>query len=75
MATNPELLKADDSVKWKYLDIVANLPVKELKKLKKTENQKLVLIDLMELLPDFDKSQLKMKPPIMCQMLSTVQVK
>ena len=58
MATNPELLKADDSVKRKYLDIVANLSVKELKKFKKTEYQKLVLIDLMELLPDFDKSQL-----------------
>ena len=37
---------------------MANLPVKELKKFKKTEYQKLVLIDLMELLPDFDKSQL-----------------
>lgn len=58
MATNPELLKADDSVKRKYLDIVTNLPVKELKKFKKTEYQKLVLIDLMELLPDLDKSQL-----------------
>ena len=58
MATDPELLKAEDSVKQKYLDIVADLSVKELKKLKKNEYQQLVLIDLMELLPDFEKSQL-----------------
>ena len=58
MATDPELLKAEDSVKQKYLDIVADLSVKELKKFKKNEYQKLVLIDLMELLPDFEKSQL-----------------
>ena len=58
MATTPELLKADEAVKRKYLDTVANLSVKELKKFKKTEYQTLVLIDLMEHLPDFDKPQL-----------------
>ena len=58
MASNPELLVADETVKRKYLDNVAGLTAQELKKFKKNEYQKLILIDLMELLPDFDKAQL-----------------
>ena len=58
MATDPELLKADAILKEKYLDIVGNLSVKELKKFKKNEYQKLVLIEFMELLPHYDKAQL-----------------
>ena len=44
--------------KIKYVDIVVNFSLKQLKTIKKIGYQKLVLIELMELLPHKDKTQL-----------------
>ena len=59
MASNPELRKVEESVKQKYLEIVKNLSLLEMKKFNKHDYQKLVQNDMIQLLPEFDKSQLK----------------
>ena len=59
MATNPDLMKVEESVKQKYLEIVKSLSQTEMKSFKKQDYQKLVQNEMMQLLPDFDKAQLK----------------
>ena len=52
-------MKVEESVKQKYLEIVKNLSQTEMKSFKKHDYQKLVQNEMMQLLPDFDKAQLK----------------
>ena len=59
MATNPELMRAEESVKQEYLECVKNLSHIELKKFNKNEYAELVFQDLHKLLPDFETSQLR----------------
>lgn len=57
--SNPELLKAEESVKEKYIELVKTFSFLELKRFNKAEYAGLVLSDMVKLLPEFDKSQLK----------------
>ena len=59
MASNPELMKVEDTLKQKYIEIVSNLSYTEQKNFKKTEYKKLVLNDMSDMLPSHDKAQLK----------------
>ena len=59
MATHPEIMKVEESVKQKYLGIVKNLSEAEMKSFKKQDYQILVQNKMMQLLSDFDKAQLK----------------
>ena len=59
MASNPELMRVEDSVKQKYLEIVTSMSNSELRKFKKTDYKKLLLNEMTQLLPDFDEAQLK----------------
>ena len=59
MATDPELMKVEESIKQKYLETVKNLSHTEMKSFKIQDYQKLVQNEIMQLLPDFDKAQLK----------------
>ena len=57
--SNPELLKAEESIKEKYIELIKTLSFLELKRFNKAEYASLVLSDMVKLLPEFDKSQLK----------------
>lgn len=57
--SNPELLKAEESVKEKHIELVKALSFLELKRFNKAEYAGLVLSDMVKLLPEFDKTQLK----------------
>ena len=57
--SNPELLRIEDSVKGKYIELVKNLSYLELKNFNKSYYATMVLNDMMKVLPTFDKSQLK----------------
>ena len=57
--SNPELLKAEESVKEKYIELIKTFSFLELKRFNKAEYAGLVLSDMVKLLPEFDKSQLK----------------
>ena len=59
MASNPELMKVEESIKQKYLVIVENLSYTEQRNFKKTDYKKLVLNEMIEMLPTFDRAQLK----------------
>lgn len=59
MSSNPELMRVEESVKEKYIELVKNISYLELKKFNKVEYAAMVLADMIKLLPDFDKSQLK----------------
>ena len=59
MATNPELMKVEESIKQKYLEIVISLSQTEMKSFKKQDYQKPVHNEMVQLLSDFDKAQLK----------------
>ena len=56
---NTELLKAEESVKEKYIELIKTFSFLELKRFNKAEYAGLVLSDMVKLLPEFDKSQLK----------------
>ena len=56
---NPELLKAEESVKEKYIELIKTFSFLELKRFNKAEYAGLVLSDMVKLLLEFDKSQLK----------------
>lgn len=58
MATNPELMKAEESVKQKYLELVKSMSQSEMRSFQKHDYQKLVQNEMMQLLPEFDKEQL-----------------
>ena len=58
MASDPELIKVEESVKQKYLEIVKNMSYSEMQRFDKHVYQKLVRDEMIQLLPDFDKSQL-----------------
>ena len=57
--SNPELLRVEESVKGKYIELVKNLSYLELKNLNKSYYETMVLNDRMKVLPKFEKSQLK----------------
>ena len=57
MATHPELIKVEESVKQKYLEIVKNLSKSEIKSFKKQDYQMLVQNEMMDI-SDFDMAQL-----------------
>ena len=59
MATDPELMRAEESVTQDCLECVENLSHIELKKFNKNEYAELVFQDLHQLLPDFETSQLQ----------------
>ena len=54
--SNPELLKTEESIKEKYIELVKTLSFLELKRFNKAEYAGLVLSDMVKLLPEFDKS-------------------
>ena len=57
--SNPELLKAEESVKEKYIELVKTLSFLELKGFNRAEYAGLVLSDMVKLLLEFDKSPLR----------------
>lgn len=57
--SNPELLRVEESVKCKYIELVKNLSYLELKNFNKSYYATMVLNDMMKVLPTFEKSQLK----------------
>ena len=59
MATDPELMRVEDSVKEKFLELVRHLSLLELKKFQKHEYAEMVFQDMSKLLPNIDKDQLK----------------
>ena len=52
-------MTVEESVKQKYLKIVKNLSQTEMKSFKKQDYRMLVQNEIMQLLSDFDKAQLK----------------
>ena len=59
MTSNPELMKVEEALKQKYLGIVSNLLYTEQKNFKKTDYKKLVVNEMSNMLPTYDKAQLK----------------
>ena len=59
MATDPELMRVEQSVKEKFLELVRNLSHLELKKFLKHQYAEMVFQDMSKLLPNIDKKQLK----------------
>ena len=59
MSTDPELLRVEESVKDRFLDLVRNFSHQELKKFKKSEYAEMIFQDMSKLLPGFDKKQLR----------------
>ena len=71
MATNPELLRVEESVKEKFLELVRNLSHLELKKFQKTQYAEMVFQDMSKLLPNFGKEQLKQTAHYVSNALNT----
>ena len=59
MASSTELVKVEDTLKQKYIEIGSNLSYTEQQNFKKTDYRKLVLNDMSNMLRSHDKAQLK----------------
>ena len=68
----PELLRVEENVKEKYIELVKNLSYVELKNFQKTDYAKMMVEDMKKLLPHFDKSRLKETAHYMSNALATV---
>ena len=71
MATNPELMRVEESVKEKFAELIRNLSHLELKKFQKHEYAEMVFQDMLKLLPNIDKKQLKLTSHYISNALDT----
>ena len=60
MATNPELMRVEESVQEKFVELIRNLSHLEMKNFQKHKYAEIVFQDMSKLLPNIDKKQLKL---------------